>query len=75
MCDHVVNGYLIVSYISTKDQLANALIKPLSRQLFLRIQSNIGVSYGSTILQWCNCAESYPCNLAASHPDIQASQT
>ena len=30
MRDHVINGNLIVSYISTKDQLANALTKSLS---------------------------------------------
>ena len=54
VCDHVVNENLIMPYISTKDQLANALTKPLSRQLFLRIQSKIGVSNGSAILQWCN---------------------
>ena len=75
VCDHVVNRNLIIPYISTKDQLANALTKPLSRQLFFWIRSKIGVSNGSTILQRSNSVESRSCNLAASHPDIQASQT
>ena len=30
VCDHVGSGNLIVSYISTKDQLASALTKSLS---------------------------------------------
>ena len=75
VCDHVVNRNLIIPYISTKDQLANALTKPLSRQLFFWIRSKIGVSNGSTILQRSNSVESRSCNLSASHRDIQASQT
>ena len=73
MCDHVISGNLIVSYISTKDQLANSLTKSLSWQLFLQLWAKIGVFYGSTILQWCNSAKSHPYDLTYSHPNIQAS--
>ena len=44
-------GKLNVSYISTKDQLADGLTKPLARLRFMFLQSKIGVADGSTILR------------------------
>ena len=32
VCDHVTKGVLNVAYISTKDQLADALTNPISHQ-------------------------------------------
>ncbi|PON54728.1 hypothetical protein TorRG33x02_301590, partial [Trema orientale] len=49
--DHVTSGSFGVSYISTKDQLADVLTKPLARQSFLSLRSKIGISNGSTILR------------------------
>jgi len=49
--DHISKGLLRVSYVSTTDQLADALTKPLSRQRFTLLRSKIGVSDGSTILR------------------------
>ena len=37
-------GMICVSHISTKDQLANTLTKPLSRQQFIQATSRIGVT-------------------------------
>jgi hypothetical protein len=51
--DHVSKGLLRVSHVSTTDQLADALTKPLSRQRFTLLRSKIGVSDGSTILRGC----------------------
>lgn len=42
--DNVQSGALRVSHVSTKDQLADALTKPLSRARFLELYSKIGVS-------------------------------
>jgi histone deacetylase 1/2 len=42
--DNVSAGALRVSHISTHDQLADALTKPLPRQHFLQFSSKIGVS-------------------------------
>lgn len=39
----VQHGALCVSHVTTKDQLANALTKPLSRARFLDLISKIGV--------------------------------
>ena len=54
VCDHVVNENLIMPYISTKDQLANALTKPLSRQLFFvfnpRLVSRMGAPSCSGVI-------------------------
>ena len=47
-------GKLKVSYISTKDQLADAMTKPLSPQRFLFLRNKIGVSDGSSILRGRN---------------------
>ena len=49
--DHVNKGQLRVSHVSTTDQLADALTKPLSRQRFTLLRTKIGVSDGSTILR------------------------
>lgn len=51
VCYHVTQGSFSVSYISTKNQLANALTKPLSLAQFRRLCTKISVSDGSTILQ------------------------
>ena len=37
-------GMVRVAHVSTKDQLADALTKPLSRQPFLQATSKIGVT-------------------------------
>ncbi|KAJ6928874.1 hypothetical protein NC652_012891 [Populus alba x Populus x berolinensis] len=49
--DKVANGSLRVSHVSTADQLADALTKPLSRQRLSFLLSKIGISDGSTILR------------------------
>ena len=49
--DYVRKGQLRVSHVSTTDQLADALTKPLSRQRLTLLRSKIGVSDGSTILR------------------------
>ncbi|KAJ0947654.1 putative RNA-directed DNA polymerase [Helianthus annuus] len=47
----VNNGKLHVQHISSKDQLADVLTKPLSRTPFTSFRSKIGVSNGSSILR------------------------
>ena len=42
---NVQSGILRVSHISTKDQLANALTKPLSHLKFTELASKIGVTH------------------------------
>ncbi|KAJ0886875.1 putative RNA-directed DNA polymerase [Helianthus annuus] len=49
--EQVSAGKLRVLHISSQDQLADMLTKPLSRAPFLRNRSKIGVSDGSTILR------------------------
>nr|KAJ0187038.1 hypothetical protein LSAT_V11C900460840 [Lactuca sativa] len=49
-CDKFVVGSLKVLHINSTDQLADALIKPLSHSPFLHLRSKIGVSNGSSIL-------------------------
>ena len=56
--DKVSKGLLQVSHVSTKDQLADALTKSLSRQRFSLLRSKIGVSNGSTILERKSVSES-----------------
>ena len=41
--DNVQTGALRVSHVSTKDQLADALTKPLSRSRFNELMDKIGV--------------------------------
>lgn len=48
--DHVARGSFSVSVISSKDQLAYALTKPLSSASFQALRSKIGISNGSTVL-------------------------
>ncbi|KAH7848995.1 hypothetical protein Vadar_011483 [Vaccinium darrowii] len=45
------SGSLQVSHVSTADQFADALTKPLSRQRLSFLRSKIGVSNGTTILR------------------------
>ncbi|KAJ0622361.1 putative RNA-directed DNA polymerase [Helianthus annuus] len=49
--EQVNNGKLHVQHISSKDQLADVLTKPLSRTPFTSFRSKIGVSNGSSILR------------------------
>ena len=44
-------GMLKVCHVHTKDQWADVLTKPLSRQSFLHIRSKLGVNVGSFILR------------------------
>ncbi|GLT59368.1 hypothetical protein SLA2020_321890 [Shorea laevis] len=48
--DLVDQKILLVSHISSKDQLANGLTKPLSSNRFISLRSKIGVTDGSSIL-------------------------
>lgn len=41
---HIQHGILRVAHITTKDQLANALTKPLQCARFLELRDNIGVA-------------------------------
>ncbi|GKD40925.1 transposable element [Tanacetum coccineum] len=50
--EQVSAGQLRVLHISSQDQLADMLTKPLTRAPFLRNRSKIGVSNGSSILRW-----------------------
>ncbi|CAL8165948.1 unnamed protein product [Prunus armeniaca] len=47
----VTQGLLKVAHVSTIDQLADVLTKPLSRQHFHLLRSKIGVTDGGSILQ------------------------
>nr|GEW69870.1 uncharacterized mitochondrial protein AtMg00810-like [Tanacetum cinerariifolium] len=49
--EQVSAGQLRVLHISSQDQLADMLTKPLTRSPFLRNRSKIGVSNGSSILR------------------------
>ncbi|GJT16479.1 retrovirus-related pol polyprotein from transposon TNT 1-94 [Tanacetum coccineum] len=49
--EQVSAGHLRVLHVSSQDQLADMLTKPLSRAPFLRNRSKIGVSDGSSILR------------------------
>lgn len=49
--ERVVDDTLGVQHISSKDQVADFLTKPLGRDFFLRFRSKIGVSDGSSILR------------------------
>ena len=42
--DQVQSGNLRVAHVSSKDQLADALTKPLSRPLFQSLKDKIGLS-------------------------------
>lgn len=52
-----------------KDQLADILTKPLSRQLFTTLRNRIGISNGSTILRGHNRPAHYSLKSAHSSPD------
>ncbi|PNX93880.1 retrovirus-related Pol polyprotein from transposon TNT 1-94 [Trifolium pratense] len=49
--DHVHNNNIRVQHVSTKDQLADCLTKPLSRQRHQELRFKIGVSDGTPILR------------------------
>ncbi|KAJ0936639.1 putative RNA-directed DNA polymerase [Helianthus annuus] len=49
--EQVNNGLLRVLHVSSKDQLADALTKPLPRPSFINIRSKIGVSNGASVLR------------------------
>lgn len=42
--DHIQSGALRVSHVSTKDQLTDALTKPLPRSRFVELNNKIGVT-------------------------------
>lgn len=44
ICNQIISGTLHVSHVSSKDQLADALTKPLARAPFRLLSSKIGVS-------------------------------
>ena len=48
---HVHSGDFKVTYVTSKDQLADGLTKPLAKQRFLFLRNKTGVANGSTILQ------------------------
>ncbi|XP_019189498.1 PREDICTED: uncharacterized protein LOC109183925 [Ipomoea nil] len=50
--EKVADGSLYVCHTPSKSQIADALTKPLGRAMFLPFRSKLGVSNGSTILQW-----------------------
>ena len=50
VCDKVTIGQLCVAYVSTNDQLVDALTKPLSYQRLTFLYSKIGVPNETTIL-------------------------
>ena len=50
VCDKVTVGQLCVVYVSTNDQLVDALTKPLSHQRLTFLYSKIGVPNETTIL-------------------------
>jgi hypothetical protein len=43
--EQVQNGILRVSHVSSDDQLADALTKPLTKSRFLSLKSKIGLSH------------------------------
>jgi hypothetical protein len=49
--DHVRNNKIRVQHVYTKDQLADCLTKPLSRQRHQDLRFKIGVSDGTPILR------------------------
>ncbi|KAF5795014.1 hypothetical protein HanXRQr2_Chr08g0334801 [Helianthus annuus] len=49
--EQITAGHLRVLHISSSDQLADMLTKPLPRALFLRKRSKIGISSGASILR------------------------
>ncbi|KAI4346069.1 hypothetical protein L6164_013151 [Bauhinia variegata] len=50
----VQQGQLLISHISTKDQLADGLTKPLGRCRFTQLRDKLGVAYGNPILRGRN---------------------
>lgn len=49
--DHVARGSFSVAHISSKDQLADTLTKPLPCASFQALRSKIGNSSGSNVLR------------------------
>lgn len=49
--ERVQRGLLRVTHVSSKDQLADALTKPLPRAVFLPLRDKIGVSSRASILR------------------------
>ena len=49
--EKVTNGSLQVSHVSTINQLADTITKPLMKSHFATLQTKIGVTDGTTILR------------------------
>ena len=69
--DHVARGSFKVSHISSKDQLVNALTKPLLSFTFHQFRSKIGVSNGSRVLRWRVRDSSISANTSSPTPQIK----
>lgn len=52
--EQVAAGSLRVAHVHSKDQFADILTKPLSRQSFLHLRTKLGVSNGASILRGRN---------------------
>ena len=51
ICDHFKNGALHVAHVLSKNQLVDALIKPLHRSHFLSLKTKIGICDWISILR------------------------
>ena len=51
ICEQVQSGILLVAYVSSADQLVDALTKPLPRQQFQLLKTKIGLSSWPSILR------------------------
>lgn len=66
--DHVTQGSFIVSHISSKDQLADALTRPLPFIMFKHLIFKIGIFNGSTVLRGHDKAYPSPLPILTNSP-------
>ena len=66
--DHVTQVSFIVSHISSKDQLADALTKPLHFIIFKYLHFKINIFNGSTILRGHDKAYPSPLPISTNSP-------
>lgn len=66
--DHVTQVSFIVSHISSKDQLADALTKPLHFIIFKHLHFKIDIFNGSTILRGHDKAYPSPLPISTNSP-------